>query len=400
MLSTMTWVGLDVHAAACTPRRSTPRPGELRRARLGGEHATRWCASWARCGARCGRSTRPARRASGWRAPARRGGDRDGGGGAGQDAARCGGSGQDRSARRRAAGAAADGRARCGRSRPGEEQEAARDLVRAREALRQDLMRCPPPRVEAAAAPRPGLRRPRRTWTVGAIATGWPRQRFASRRSQLAYIDALAAVDGLARAPRRCSSSTSHRSPPATSCWPTVARLRAFRGVDTLTALGPATELGDFEPLRRGRASCAAGWDWRRASRQSGQSTQPRGDHQDRLHARAPAAGRSGLALHPPAAGRPDAAQPPGRPAGRDPADRLARPAPPYQHPHPAARARQARQRRHRRRRPRARPASSGPPPPRSDAGSDLCARSPGRPRSPARAITSMGSPHRGDARS
>ena len=89
---------------------------------------------------------------------------------------------------------------------PSEQQEAGRDLVRAREALRQDLMRCRH-RVSKLLL-RQGRVWPagRGTWTV-AHREWLAAQRFAQPALELAYADALVAVDGLVAA-GGCSTSS------------------------------------------------------------------------------------------------------------------------------------------------------------------------------------------------
>ena len=80
------------------------------------------------------------------------------------------------------------------------------------------------------------------TWT--AAHRRWlSRQQFDEPASELVFADLLAAVDGLtarkaAIAQRISELATDER------WWPTVARLRAFRGIDTLTALSIHLELG------------------------------------------------------------------------------------------------------------------------------------------------------------
>jgi transposase len=138
---------------------------------------------------------------------------------------------------------------------PSVSQEAARDLVRAREALRQDLMRARH-RVSKLLL-RHGRVYPkdRGTWTV-AHRDWLAKQRFDEPALALAYLDALASVDGLIA---RRGVLEQHLSKIATSpeLWPTVARLRAFRGIDTLTALGLVTEIGDFHRFERAPALSA-----------------------------------------------------------------------------------------------------------------------------------------------
>jgi transposase len=134
---------------------------------------------------------------------------------------------------------------------PSVTEEAARDLVRAREALRQDLMRSRH-RVSKLLL-RHGRVYPkdRGTWTV-AHRTWLAGQYFDEPALALAYIDSLASVDGLMA---RRVVLEQHLSQLATTpeLWPLVSRLRAFRGVETLTALGLVTEIGDFQRFKRPR---------------------------------------------------------------------------------------------------------------------------------------------------
>ena len=69
------------------------------------------------------------------------------------------------------------------------------------------------------------------------------RQRFAFAETELAFTDLLAAVDGLL-ARRRSLDERLSRLAEDERLWATVSRLRAFRGVDTLTALSLHLELG------------------------------------------------------------------------------------------------------------------------------------------------------------
>ncbi len=134
---------------------------------------------------------------------------------------------------------------------PSVAQEAARDLVRAREALRQDLMRSRH-RVSKL------LLRYGRVYPAG--QTAWTAahrdwlaaQRFDEPALELAYLDALAAVDALL-ARRAVLEQHLERIARSPELWPIVARLRAFRGVETLTALGLVTEIGDWQRFCRPR---------------------------------------------------------------------------------------------------------------------------------------------------
>lgn len=134
--------------------------------------------------------------------------------------------------------------------------EAARDLVRAREDVRCDLSRARH-RVSKLLL-RHGQVYPKgeSTWTTR--HRHWLSARsFDEANTQLAYIDALAAVDGLTNRRDALAERLSHvASDPA--LWPSVARLRAFRGIDTLTALALVCEVGDWH--RFGRPDKFAAW--------------------------------------------------------------------------------------------------------------------------------------------
>lgn len=130
-------------------------------------------------------------------------------------------------------------------------EEAARDVVRAREQVRRDLMRARH-RVSKLLL-RHGRVYPAGSATWGVVHRGWlARQRFDESDLNLVYLDALAAVDGLI-ARRDALSERLSWIAQSDELWPTVARLRAFRGVDTLTALGVHLELGDWTRFEHAR---------------------------------------------------------------------------------------------------------------------------------------------------
>ncbi len=131
---------------------------------------------------------------------------------------------------------------------PTVEEEALRDLVRAREDLRGDLMRARQRLSKLllrhgivyedsaehldAAAPRRGcaLRisaaaRRRLCWTTSAGSTRSSSAATSSRRTIAELV-------------------------PGSPYAQTVARLRCLRGIDTLSAVGLAAEIGDFRPVR------------------------------------------------------------------------------------------------------------------------------------------------------
>ena len=69
------------------------------------------------------------------------------------------------------------------------------------------------------------------------------RQQFEEATSELVFADLVARVDGLS-ARKTALAERISRLATDEEWWPTVARLRAFRGVDTLTALSIHLELG------------------------------------------------------------------------------------------------------------------------------------------------------------
>jgi transposase len=121
--------------------------------------------------------------------------------------------------------------------------EAARHLARAREWVRGDLMRCRH-RVTKLLLLHGRVYAEPSTWTVR--HQHWlGSQRFDEPASELAYLDALAAVDGLVARKQALDERLSRLA--LEGGWAaTVARLRCFRGIDTLTALVLALEVGDF----------------------------------------------------------------------------------------------------------------------------------------------------------
>lgn len=139
---------------------------------------------------------------------------------------------------------------------PSTGMEAARDLVRAREDVRCDLMRARH-RVSKLLL-RHGHVYPKEqsTWTTR--HRHWlASRRFDEPNAELAFIDALAAVDGLTARRDALAERLSHVA-SNTELWPIVARLRAFRGIDTLTALALVCEVGDW--CRFPRAEQLAAW--------------------------------------------------------------------------------------------------------------------------------------------
>lgn len=125
---------------------------------------------------------------------------------------------------------------------PPEWLEAIRHLARTREQVRHDLMRARH-RVSKLLLVHGRVYPGKTAWNR--THKRWlSQQAFEHEPTELAYIiDLLAAVDGLT-ARREALDERLSRLAQDERLWPTVARLRAFRGIDTLTALMLHLELG------------------------------------------------------------------------------------------------------------------------------------------------------------
>jgi transposase len=133
--------------------------------------------------------------------------------------------------------------------------EAARDLTRAREQLRADLGRTRQ-RVSKLLLRYGRLYEDGSTWTQ--THRRWlARQRFDEPATELAYLDALAAIEGLISRRRALDEHLSQLAPDQQR-WPIVSRLRCFRGIETLTAFALDLEVGDWRRFER--ASQLAAW--------------------------------------------------------------------------------------------------------------------------------------------
>jgi transposase len=131
---------------------------------------------------------------------------------------------------------------------PGPEEEALRDLVRAREAVRVDLMRCRH-RLSKLLL-RHGLRfddgpawtQRHRDW-LARVALQWP-------AAQATLLDCQGAIDSLVHRREQLEREIVALVPG--SPWAAqIGRLKCLRGVDTLTAVGLCAEIGDFERFAR-----------------------------------------------------------------------------------------------------------------------------------------------------
>jgi transposase len=122
-------------------------------------------------------------------------------------------------------------------------EEAARDLVRAREDARGDLMRTRH-RLSKLLLRR-GILWEERTWT-GAHELWLTRQRFPERPLQVAWEEALAAMVSVRE--RRDALDAAIAVEALEEPWsPVVARLTCLRGVSTLTAFALTVEIGDWQ---------------------------------------------------------------------------------------------------------------------------------------------------------
>ena len=125
---------------------------------------------------------------------------------------------------------------------PTEEEEALRDLVRAREDVRQDLSRARH-RLSKFLLRR-DLRFPGSTWSQKHLH--WIGQlQFADHASQMTCAEYLNAVRTLMHR-RTMLEQALEQALPATPFAQTAYRLRCFRGIDTLSAMGLCSEIGDW----------------------------------------------------------------------------------------------------------------------------------------------------------
>jgi transposase len=119
--------------------------------------------------------------------------------------------------------------------------EAARELTRAHDACRRDLMNARH-RVSKMLLCHGRVYPKDNTW--GQEHRRWlSRQQFEQEMSAFVFADLVARVDGLTARKVMLAERISQLAVDP-EFWPTVARLRAFRGVDTLTALSLHLELG------------------------------------------------------------------------------------------------------------------------------------------------------------
>ncbi|HTZ87294.1 MAG TPA: IS110 family transposase [Solirubrobacteraceae bacterium] len=132
---------------------------------------------------------------------------------------------------------------------PSTEEEALRDLVRAREDIRGDLMRARHRMSKLLMRHDVVFDGEGKNWSAAHRA--WlGRLRLADHAAQLALLDYLGAIDALIVRRGALESAIGELVPD--SPWAqTVARLRCLRGIDTLSAVGLCAEVGDWERFER-----------------------------------------------------------------------------------------------------------------------------------------------------
>jgi transposase len=119
--------------------------------------------------------------------------------------------------------------------------EAAREVTRAHDACRRDLMNARH-RVSKMLLRHGRVYPETSTWTQ-AHRRWLAAQHFSEAMSAFTYTELIAAVDGLSARKKMLADRIGVLATDPT-WWPAVTRLRAFRGIDTLTALGIHLELG------------------------------------------------------------------------------------------------------------------------------------------------------------
>ncbi|MHB8491600.1 MAG: IS110 family RNA-guided transposase [Solirubrobacteraceae bacterium] len=132
---------------------------------------------------------------------------------------------------------------------PGTEEEALRDLVRAREDVRGDLMRARHRLSKLLLRHDVAFDGPGSNWS--ATHREWlGRVQFPDQGAQITLLDYLGAIDALIV--RRDALEKAIGELAAISPWAdTVAALRCMRGIDTLSAVGLCAEIGDWQRFGR-----------------------------------------------------------------------------------------------------------------------------------------------------
>jgi transposase len=127
---------------------------------------------------------------------------------------------------------------------PSCEEEALRDLVRAREALRGDLMRGRQRLSKLLLRHDVIYEDTASAWTTRHRA--WLTKLDLGGGAQLTLLDYLHAIDAMVTRRDALQTAIGELVPGSPWAQP-VARLRCLRGIDTLSAVGLCAEVGDFE---------------------------------------------------------------------------------------------------------------------------------------------------------
>jgi transposase len=127
---------------------------------------------------------------------------------------------------------------------PTSEEEALRDVVRAREAVRGDLMRARQRLSKLLLRHDVRYDDTASAWTVA--HRGWlTRIDLGERGAQVTLLEYLGAIDAIVIR-RDALEKTIEELIPGSPWEQTVARLRCLRGIDTLSAVGLCAEVGEF----------------------------------------------------------------------------------------------------------------------------------------------------------
>ncbi len=132
---------------------------------------------------------------------------------------------------------------------PSTEEEALRDLVRAREDIRGDLMRARHRLSKLLLRHEVSFDGPGKNWSTR--HRDWlGRLDLGDRGAQVTMLDYLGAIDALL-VRRQSLESAIGQLVPGSPWAQTVERLRCLRGIDTLSAVGLCAEIGDWERFPR-----------------------------------------------------------------------------------------------------------------------------------------------------
>jgi len=131
---------------------------------------------------------------------------------------------------------------------PSIQEEALRDLVRAREDVRGDLMRARHRLSKLLLRHDVRCEQPGRAWTIR--HREWLGRVELAGPAQITLLDYLGAIDALVIR-RDTLEGHIERLVPVSPWVDIVARLRCLHGIDTLSAVGLCAEVGDFQRFPR-----------------------------------------------------------------------------------------------------------------------------------------------------